>query len=479
MTNSNNKDFLVTTISGKSIPRKLCRFIDGKYYETNVDCFLMDDERWHRINNGKIAFDNECKRWVLLDRVSLYEGIIGLDENKSAKYGSFSLNPAKNVVVNGVMCMSDEIPEQLEYVEEISTGAFYPKGKLSPDRLNKKAIGQRYSFDLSYSASSKIGQFKESYDKYYKLRDNYSIKPRFASELGSASYGFEIESDNGYIPERLCFRNGLIPLRDGSLRHDDVEPFEFTTIPLSGEKGLYTMIDIAELIQKYTTISKRCSLHLHIGGYKQSKEYVVAMHRVMLRIQDELYSMFPSNYRFTSENGFKQKDYCAPIKNIRLLKSNSIEDNFNALYNYYSGGNGYFEGFGEKNHPLDRDNRAKWNIVQRYYLQNCIPFIWGKSGTYEWRIHTITQNPHKILNWLFICNAVMAYVGKYKDEIANFSDLRSVNLSTIFSDVYSSELATILSGYIQWRKDYMVDMDPQGDKELAEDLIVPPYSVLG
>ena len=102
MTSSNNKDFLVTTISGKSIPRKLCRFIDGKYYETNVDCFLMDDERWHRINNGKIAFDNEGERWVLLDRVSLYEGIIGLDENKSAKYGSFSLNPAKNVIVNGV-----------------------------------------------------------------------------------------------------------------------------------------------------------------------------------------------------------------------------------------------------------------------------------------------------------------------------------------------------------------------------------------
>ena len=111
------------------------------------------------------------------------------------------------------MCMSDEVPEQLGYVEEISTGAFYPKGKLSPDRLNKKAIGQRYSFDLSYSASSKISQFKESYDKYYKLRDNYSIKPRFANELGSASYGFEIESDNGYIPERLCFLSIVMNFR--------------------------------------------------------------------------------------------------------------------------------------------------------------------------------------------------------------------------------------------------------------------------
>lgn len=73
----------------------------------------------------------------------------------------------------------------------------------------------------------------------------------------------------------------------------------------------------------------------------------------------------------------------------------------------------------------------------------------------------------------------MAYVEKYKDELANFSDLRNVNLNSIFSDVYSAELATILSGYVQWRKDYMVSMDPQGDKELAEDLITPPYSVLG
>jgi hypothetical protein len=84
-----------------------------------------------------------------------------------------------------------------------------------------------------------------------------------------------------------------------------------------------------------------------------------------------------------------------------------------------------------------------------------------------------------MLNWLFICNAVMAYVDKYKDEIANFSDLRTVNLDSMFSDVYSSELASLLSRYVQWRKDYMVNMDPQGDKELAEDLITPPYSVLG
>lgn len=478
MTISNNKDFTVTTVNGKTIPRNRCRYIKNEYYEINVDCFLMPDNKWHRINNGLIAFDYEHKKWVLIENTDLREGIVDVDENKSPVMGFFSPNLLKNVRMNDTMCISEDIPIKLGFVEEISTGTFYPKGRLSEDRLNKKGIGARYSFDLSYSAGPKIEWFKDSYDKAYVPQKSIPSIEKFAKELNSKTFGFEIETSNGYIPENKCFKHGLIPLRDGSLRHDGVEPFEFTTIPLEGKKGLYTMVDIADLIQKYTTIGKMCSLHLHIGGYSPSKAFVVAMHRVMIRIQDELYSLFPSNYQFTSENGFKQKDYCAPIKNIRLLKSNTVDENFESLYNFYSGGNGRFEGFGVKNHPLDRENRQKWNINFRYFLQNCIPFIWGGSGTYEWRLHSPTQNPSKMLNWLFICNGIMAYVEKHKDEIANFGDLRACNLDYILKDVYSSELSTILSGYIQWRKDYMVNMDPQGDKELAEDLMETPYSVL-
>lgn len=479
MTISNTKDFTVTTINGKMVPRNKCRYIKNEYYEINVDCFFMPDNKWHRVNNGLIAFDNETNKWVLIEQTDLYEGIIAVDNNGVAVNGWFSPNPIKNVVMNDTMCISDDIPNKLGFVEEISTGTFYPKGRISEERLNRKGIGTRYSFDLTYSAGPKIKQFKESYDKAYIPSKNYPQLVKFAKELNDKSFGYEIESSDGYIPEHKCFKHGLIPLRDGSLRHDNIEPFEFTTIPLTGEKGLHTMVDIADLIQKYTTIGKQCSLHLHIGGYTPSKAYVVAMHRVMLRIQDELYSMFPSNYRFTSENGFKSKDYCAPIKNIRILKSNSVDQNFDLLYNFYSGSNGHFEGFGAKNHPLDRENRQKWNINFRYFIQNCIPFIWGGSGTYEWRLHSPSQNPHKMLNWLFICNGIMSYVEKYKDEIANFNDLRNVNLNTIFADVYSPELASILNCYTEWRKEYMTRMDPQGDKELVEDLIVPPYSVLG
>jgi len=115
-----------------------------------------------------------------------------------------------------------------------------------------------------------------------------------------------------------------------------------------------------------------------------------------------------------------------------------------------------------------------------YCLYNCIPAIWGGSGTIEWRLHSPTQNPKKILNWLFICNAIMAYAEKYKKEISDFSSLQDVNLNSIFADVYSSMLASTLNFYVQWRKDYMMEMDATGEKELEEDLTLEiPYSVIG
>ena len=471
MNNSNSQEFTVTTVSGNVVPRKNCRFIKKQYYEMNVDCFFMEDNHWHRKDNGLIDFDHEQNKWDLLETTYLQRGIIAV-KNGAPVMGNFSPNPAKNVEIESSRCIDDSIPEQLGYVEQISSGIFYKDKNISKKDAQKKGINNRYSFDLSYSASSKMKPFTEAYAAYYKENNpNRKLKPRFPRELGSISFGFEVETSNGMIPERHCLRNGLIPLRDGSLRHDGLEPFEYTTIPLSGEKGLNTMIDISELLTKYTEIGNMCSLHLHIGGYEQTKEFVVAMHRLMLRIQDEVYTLFPANYKFTSENKFKTKDYCAPIKNIRLLKNNTVDQNFEALYNFYSGGNGSFEGFSVKNHPLDRENRSKWNLPMRYHIVNFLPFIWGGNKTMEWRCHVPTLSIHKMINWLYICNAIMSYASSHKEYIASFGDLRAASLENILKDVYSSECASTLIKYVNWRKEYCSSNDIRGDFELIDDLV--------
>jgi hypothetical protein len=462
-----NKEFLVTTVTGKQLLRNQCRYINREYYEIDVDCFFMQDGRWHRINNGKIEFDHEVETYVLVDQSRLIQGVVGVDEKGNIKHGHFTPNPSKNVVLNDRVCISEKILEGKDIEEEISTGYYYTIGEKSSAKLRQKGIRNRYSFPLDHNASFRISQFSESYNKFKAPQTKDACK--YSKELTDKTFGFEFETSNGFIPERKLYSHGLIPLRDGSLRHDGIEPFEFTTIPLKGNDGVNNIVNIAELLNKYTEINKQCALHVHIGGYKQSAEFVVGFHRLMLRIQDELYSMFPKNYRFTSENGFKQKDYCAPIKNIKILKNGSVVDNFLKIHNFYCNGMESFKGFGATAHPMDRDQRHKWQIDLRYYLVNIVPFIWGGSGTIEWRLHSPTLNVDKIINWLFITNGILAFTEKNKKFLAEFNDLRDINLASILSSVYSDELSAKLINYISWRKNYMTLIDPQGLKEISED----------
>jgi len=276
---TNSKDFTVTTVSGKQVPRNKCRFIKREYYEINVDCFLMPDDKWHRLNNGQIAFDYEKQSYVLIESSSLSEGIVGIKENGEFLYGMFSPNPSKNTRINEIPCISYELAESLGAKEKLSTGNFYTEDKVkSVSDFNKKKIGFKYSFPLDYSASPKLKTFAKAYNELYKPKDKYALKPAFAKELKDVSWGAEIETQNGAIPERHLLYHGLIPLKDGSLRHDNIEPYEYTTIPLSGEKGLYSMIDIMSLIEKYTIVGDKCAFHLHIGGYSPSKEFVDIAH---------------------------------------------------------------------------------------------------------------------------------------------------------------------------------------------------------
>lgn len=481
-----NSNVEVTTVSGKILPRIKCRFISNQYYEIGVDCFLMQDNKWHRKNNGKIEFDYELNTYVLVESSSMINGIVAIgDKGSEFKVGYFSANPSKNVHVSTseygtISCLNEDIPKIAGYEESISSGIFY-KGLAKSD-LNKKAIGSRYSFNLEYSSAPKIKIFNGSYLENYTPKTNVSSK--FFKETGSTSFGFEFETENGFIPERHLFRNGIIPVRDGSLRHDNIEPYEYVTIPLRGEKGITTLIDTVELLKKHTTIGHKCALHLHLGGFTPTKEIVVSMHKLMIRIQDEMFQMFPPNYKFTSQNNFKSKDYCSPIKGLKGSKDETIDDKFTRILHHFAGGPVTFRGFGAENHPKDRANSRKWDIAERYFICNFVPILWGPTGTFEFRVHPPTHNIDKVINWLFICNAILKFADKYQREIPlDKYNLKPVNLDYILKDVYSPELASILSKYIEEKKSLCEKMslkmnDQIGDYELKTDLTPVLNSIL-
>lgn len=88
-----------------------------------------------------------------------------------------------------------------------------------------------------------------------------------------------------------------------------------------------------------------------------------------------------------------------------------------------------------------------------YYILNFVPFLWGGSGTLEFRVHPPTQNADKVINWLFICNSILRFAHDNQMEIISDDyNMRPISLEYILNSVYSQEVASILAGYIEERK---------------------------
>src|SRR5690606_21500789 len=153
---------------------------------------------------------------------------------------------------------------------------------------------------------------------------------------------FEFETIRGNIPHDICNKLGLIPLRDGS-----IGGLEFVTIPLSGERGIKSLIESLEELQKRTSYGDDCSLHLHIGNIPRTEQFLLAFFRLICLVEDELFSMFPIYKR---ENyGIKKKCYTNPFplkKTMFLMDQcisspSAIKRNFGVLFDYLSMGNSY------------------------------------------------------------------------------------------------------------------------------------------
>lgn len=468
----------VETFDGTKAERKDCRKIGGKFYEINRQCFLMEDGRWHRINNGQMVFNYTTQKHVLKRNRNLSYGVVDIKDGNIIE-GYFDENLKDQITTSeGVVFMSVETALKVGYKECLSDGRYY-KDK-SDAFLNKKGIGNSYrTFNIEYGAKPSISMFSKTFKKEYIPKCSVSEVTKKALE--GISFGIEFETSNGFIPEAKTLSLGLIPLKDGSLRHDGISPYEYTTIPLTSKtNGLEAVSDICDTLDKYTEISHQCSLHVHIGGIPVDKEYVVAARRLGCNIQDELYHMLPSNYRYTSDNGFKEKDYCIPLKK---LGGGTVNDSFNKLLSNLGCPLNKFGGIGEYNHPSDPDGHRKWNITNRYVGINFIPTIWGGSGTVEFRMHNPTINKNKVINWIFICSAILRFASRNKEDI-NIGKYDDITLSAIISRQYDDKIAKVLNAYIVKRTEVMKKLadsgDYIGDKELKGGLesLGDDYSLL-
>lgn len=256
------------------------------------------------------------------------------------------------------------------------------------------------------------------------------------------TFGLEFETSQGYIPEDICFRDGLIPLRDGSITAP-----EYSTVILNGNDGIALLHQQLITLKEYTNFNKECSLHIHLGGYPLKSDSIFNLYLTCVLLQDELESILPRLTFYTSKYKNNTKDYCKKLP---------YYDNFETMYQCLVGRN--FYGSFTQPHPNDIERERKWCIPTRYYFVNFINALcYNVNKTIEFRFLRPTYNFKKIILWLYIFNAILEYSEKY------YSAKHAITLCGILSKCYPEYLTKELMIGIDRIKCLSINQSNNGD----------------
>lgn len=319
------------------------------------------------------------------------------------------------------------MPEEIERVFSNRRGQSIPKEGLSKKDLLRESLLMGYG-SFPYKVLDKRYEACESFNIFKgKQRIINPIDFKYASLL-KYTFGLEFETSMGYVPEEFILRDGLIPLRDGS-----ITGIEYSTVILEGANGLNLLKQEVETLKKYTAFNKECSLHIHLGGFPLRAKKTFNLYKICWILQQnrQITNLVP---KYTLQSGkYKKngKDYCISLPEYRCF-----EDLYHALVGKE------FEGSFRQPHPQDPDRGHKWQIHTRYYWLNFINFLcYNVNKTIEFRLLRPTFNIKKIMNWIYIFNAILMYAEKVED--ANKLEI-DLTLDTIVDSVYPKEFADLL-----------------------------------
>ena len=337
---------LVTTISGNLVNKELCKLIQKEYYQMNVDCFLIND-KWYRATSDKIVFNYDINGYSLRSPGIMY-GIVKHTINEKGQHsfeeGHFFENRFKNIKFLHItssgstyeyVAMNMDI-FKCKLVKSKSID-FYLLPNADADYEESKNFVSEYNLNLLYNAEFSLKGFTEIYEDALNVKKNYVINPYVKKYLSNLSFGVEYETRQGRLLSSDCYKHGLIPLKDGSLRHHDLSPYEYASIVLDTPEKLMEISNHCDILNESCGRSINESLHLHIGGIKIDKAYIVTLYTILLNVQNELFRMFPEKISRTSLFKEKGKDYCKMLPQI-FNSNHSIDTNFNLIYMYLTGG---------------------------------------------------------------------------------------------------------------------------------------------
>ena len=290
---------------------------------------------------GKIVPENRCVEVVV--GYSSGQLIWGFVDKKEA------ILPVLYLVDGGV----ENLPSYEKAVRDIiffsnSKGQYMCKEELTEDEL----LQEMYTLGCGGFPYNKFSRKYEAVENFKVFDGKQQILEKLPFRLSKHmkyTFGLEFETSQGYIPEPICFRDGLIPLRDGS-----ISGLEYSTVILEGDKGLSLLKQQIETLKRYTNFNKECSLHIHFGNFPLDPDKMFRLYRLCKILESSISRLVPT-YTFCSssykDNG---KDYCNKLPSYR---------SFNQMYEHLVGRK-FFGDFTQP-HPNDIRREAKWRIPTR------------------------------------------------------------------------------------------------------------------
>jgi len=447
---------VITTINGEKEYRRNCKLINEKYYRMNDDCFLVDG-LWYRKESGKIEFDHEKVQWVVKAGSQLTQGIVGFDANGPVR-GSFTQNVYTNCKVSHpdmgtVNCINSDILKNAGYFEDIATCKWYDRKRVDGNTFKRMTTirNEVNHHNKGYNIEDNTAEFERKKTSYAEWSPKIPMNIRkYAKLLGDLTFGAEVETSEGNLPDTTQYKNGIVICRDGS-----IASAEYVTVPMTGPKGVQNIVDVAKELTERTNIDMGCSLHYHFGNIPLDRLHLITLYVLGYKIQDDIFKMFP--YYKTDHRGVKKKNYCQKLKKMQIhpLKDFTkkgyeeyVGEVYTRIFTFLSDGHppGPENSKRLQQHPIAQ----KFNRPSRYYWLNLQNMIFSERGTAEYRLHTATTNSVKMIAWLFICAAITKFAEANVERI--LSEPGKIPIEDIFNyyrDTYKGDKnAEFLSAYL-------------------------------
>lgn len=446
--------------NGNYIEKDKCKKIGVNYYEI-IDLknqkgkgIVEIDGKY--IHTEDLYFDSQTKQWSKPGPFGLDKGVISLNP---LTLGTINKDPFKNcyIIYKGSKYLYPDYSKLSDAYNFCPVKNAYTRGNIGLVSEGKKGVYDYFNTD-HYGAAH-----NPEYNKFKKNIQIPEIDTPFNKYLEDITFGVEIETSGGCLPEHFCYENGLTPVKDGS-----ISGYEYITVPIKGGAGILYMKDILEAAAQCTKVDEFCSLHIHFGNIPDSKEFINAIYFLCYRLQHEIQELFPPFKKSTEYFAQKRnKDHCEFLPRLGINEDLTENDIFNKIITMLNEG----RDLDHNGEPLDyksgsfvrhfREGQNKWNYKKRYFWVNFMHMIFSKQKTVEFRFHSGTVNKHKFLSWLLICLGIIIFARDNPKKALSYKN--KISLYEIL-EIYKEDdfLFNYLLGYINNRKDYYTQLSIEG-----------------